>query len=972
MGLFMKLHRHLLVAVSALALISGAGLPQSAWAEAGLNASRAEVQAQAQPTRPWAQLASDVPVDANVRFGILPNGMQYAVMRNATPPGQASLRLRIDAGSLMENEDQLGLAHFAEHMVFNGTTNIPENELLRILERLGLAFGADTNAATGFDQTFYQLELPRTNDETVDTALLIMREQVSEALMDPVALDAERGVIEGEERTRNTPALRSAKAQLALLAPGQRLSNRFPIGDLNIIRTAPRERFIEFYHTYYRPNRATFIAVGDFDVDVMEAKIRAAFESWQPKAPDGPEPDLGTVQPRGPQTSILVEPGIQSSIQLNWVRDPDLDPDTVSERRDDLIRNLGLAVLNRRLGEISRQENAPFIGAGAASSTLVKSLEIGGISASFNPGGWKRALETMEQEQRRLVQFGVTEAELQREITDTRTALENAANAAATRTTPGLVNGLLNAANNETVFTSPATNLMLFNLFTVDLTAAQVNEVLPPVFTGQGPVMLVITPVEIEGGEDAVTQALEASRQVPIEAPATQAQLEWPYSDFGTATAPSSQAEIPAIGTTVVNFPNGVSLTVKPTTYRDEQILVSVRTGIGELSLPTDRVTAMGFAGFVFQPGGLGKLTADEINRVLSGRIYSVGFGADNDAWQLTGATRPQDLGLQMQVLAAYLTDPGLRPAPFQQIQNLFPQIIAQQLATPGGAFALQASALLASGDKREALPSAEEVAAWTIEELRAGVRSGLASGPIEITIVGDVTVEDAIASVASTFGALPPRAPAPAPAPGATERRFPAGTAEPVQLKHFGPGEQGLAYMAWPTTDAVNDRTEARTVQILAEVMGLRATEEIREKLAIAYSPGVGASASSTFSGYGSIFVQALTRPEDFAAFYGAAEAIAASLRETPITQDELNRARLPEVERLKRSQAGNEYWLGQLTGLPTKPSDVDQILTHISDLEAITVGDIQRVAQQYLRPETAWRAVVTSDSPAAPPAGQ
>ena len=472
----------LLVAASATVLIA---------------ASPVLAQAQVAPSDPWAQATSDIPVDSSVRFGTLPNGMQYAVMRNATPPGQASLRLRIDAGSLMENEDQLGLAHFMEHMAFNGTTNIPENELLRILERLGLAFGADTNAATGFDQTFYQLELPRTNDETVDAALRIMREQVSEALMDAAAVDAERGVIEGEERTRNTPQSRVQKAQLALIAPGQRLSNRFPIGDLNIIRTAPRQRFVEFYHAYYRPNRATFLAVGDFDVDVMEAKIRAAFESWQPKGTEGPEPDLGTVQPRGPQTSILVEPGIQSSIQLNWVRAPDLDPDTIAERRSNLIRNLGLAVLNRRLGEISRQENAPFINAGASSSTLVDSLEIGGIVAGFNPGGWKRALETIEQEQRRLVQFGVSEAELQREITDTRTALENAANAAATRTTPGLVNGLLNAANSESVFTAPATNLDLFNQAVNGLTAAQVNGVLAPVFEGQGPVMLVSTPVEI-------------------------------------------------------------------------------------------------------------------------------------------------------------------------------------------------------------------------------------------------------------------------------------------------------------------------------------------------------------------------------------------------------------------------------------------------------------------------------------------
>jgi zinc protease len=243
-------------------------------ASAAALTAAAPALAQTAPSDPFAQGASDIPADSNVRFGTLPNGMQYAILRNATPPGQASFRLRIDAGSLMENDNQLGLAHFMEHMAFNGTTNIPENDLLRILERLGLAFGADTNASTGFDQTLYMLELPRTNDETVDASLRIMREQVSEALMAADAVDSERGVIEGEERLRNTPGLRSAKAQFSLLAPGQRISQRWPIGDLEIIRNAPRERFVEFYNAYYRPSRATFVAVGDFDVDVMEAKIR--------------------------------------------------------------------------------------------------------------------------------------------------------------------------------------------------------------------------------------------------------------------------------------------------------------------------------------------------------------------------------------------------------------------------------------------------------------------------------------------------------------------------------------------------------------------------------------------------------------------------------------------------------------------------------------------------------------------------
>ena len=945
----MRSPRRLLLAVSSLALLGAAALPA--------------VAQDVTPSSPWAQSASDIPADANVRFGVLPNGMRYAIMKNATPPGQASLRLRIDAGSLMENDDQLGLAHFMEHMAFNGTTNVPENELLRILERLGLAFGADTNAFTSFDQTAYTLELPRTNDETVDTSLRIMREQVSEALMKAEDIDAERGVIEGEERLRNTPGLRSIKAQIALLAPGQRLSNRLPIGDLSIIRSAPRERFVEFYNAYYRPSRATMIAVGDFDVDQMEAKIKATFSDWRPKAADGPNPDLGTVAPRSAETRILVEPGIQSSIQLNWIRNPDLDQDTIAERRETLVQNLGLAVLNRRLGEIARADNPPFISASAGQGSLFETVDLGSVSANFNPGGLKRALETIEQEQRRLVLFGVTQGELDREIADSRTALENAVQAAATRSTPGLANALLAAANDDKVFSSPAENLALFEAAVKDLKAEQASTAVKSVFEGYGPLALVVTPEAIDGGEAGVTAALEASRTVAVAARAEQAELQWPYADFGAVAVPSSRTEVAAVGATVVTFPNGVRLTVKPTDFKDEQILMTVRTGIGEEGLPTDRFTAQMLAPMVFTQGGLGKLTADELSRVLTGKIYSAGFSIDGDAYQLTGATRPVDLQLQMQVLAAYLTDPGLRAAPFEQIKAFFPQIIAQQLATPGGAFGIQAAGLLASGDKRETVPAASDIAAFTLDELKQGVTEGLASGPIDIIMVGDVAVDDAVAAVATTFAALPARAAAAQPLPGSDQRRFPAPTAQPVRLTHTGPAEQALGYIAWPTTDAVDDRTEARKVNILAEVFKLRVLEEIREKQALAYSPRVGSSASDVFKGYGSIFVMAETAADKIPAFYAAVDAITASLRDTPVTEDELNRARLPVIETLRRSQAGNEYWLGQLEDLAAKPASLEQIQTHISDLESFTAADIQAAARQYLTANTAWKAEVVSD---------
>jgi zinc protease len=957
--------RLLLLAASSAALLAGAALPAYA------QTAPAAASAPATPSDPWAQTASDLTPDAAVRFGVLPNGMRYAIMHNATPPHQAALRLRIDAGSLSERDDQQGLAHFLEHMAFNGSTHIAEGDMTKNLERLGMSFGGDTNAQTSFDQTFYQLNLPNTSDEVVDASLFSLREVASELLFDSGAVDRERGVIEGEERTSDSPGLRSLKALLPFLAPGQRLADRLPIGDLNIIRTAPRDRFVDFYKAYYRPERATLIAVGDFDVDAMEAKIRAKFGDWSNPAANGADPDLGHIQPRQPETLIHVEPGAQSSAQIFWTVPHDDSPDTSVERRKLVVRSLAAAVLNRRLSDITRQPNPPFLSAGGGYQSLFNALDAGSLSVSYNPGEWKPAIAAAEQEQRRLVQYGVSQSELDRELTEFRTALTAVAAGAATRQTAGLAGGLVDAVNNNEVFTNPNDDLKRFNAIAPTITVDEVNAAARKTFSGNGPLVFVTSPTAIEGGEAAVTAALEASRQTPVSAPVIAADVQWPYTSFGTPAQPSGQSEIADLGATLVTFPNGVRLTVKPTTFADKQILVTVRVGNGYLDLPTDRPTPVTWAaGSELTEGGLGKLTTIQLEQVTAGNVVGVNFGADQNAFQFGGSTRPEDLNLQMQLMAAYFTDAAWRPEPFARTRGAFPQALTQARAVPAGAFSLAAAGLLAGGDPRFGLPTEQQIAAASLDDLRQTVNQSISRGPIEIVIVGDVTVADAIASVGSTFAALPKREPAVTPSPQALHVAFPAPTASPVELHHTGLPTQALGYVAWPTVDSIGDRRPARIVNLLARVLQLRVTDEIREKQGAAYSPGAAATSSLVFPDYGYVFIQVETPPEALPVFFQTADAIAAGLRDAPVSEDELNRARLSAIESIRRSQAGNGYWLGALKGVQTDPTQIEAIRTVISDLEAITPADLQKAAQTYLEPGRAWRAQVTSETPAAPTA--
>ncbi len=268
----------------------------------------------------WPQAASDLPADPGARFGVLPNGMKYAVMRNATPAHATSLRLRIGSGSLDESDAEQGLAHVLEHMAFKGSTHVAAGDMIKKLQRLGLGFGADTNASTGWTQTVYEFDLPHSDQESLDTGLMLMREIASELTLDPKALDSERGVVLSEERLRDTPDYRAQKAQLDLFLHGQLAARRFPIGQVDIIQHAPVSLIRQFYEANYRPDNATLIAVGDFDPAAVEAEIKAKFADWHEPAAAKPAPDLGTVQVSGATVKLVPMPGGSSDVVIAWAR----------------------------------------------------------------------------------------------------------------------------------------------------------------------------------------------------------------------------------------------------------------------------------------------------------------------------------------------------------------------------------------------------------------------------------------------------------------------------------------------------------------------------------------------------------------------------------------------------------------------------------------------------------------------------
>ena len=930
---------------------------------AALGAATAEQPLKLAPGE-WAQARSDVEVDPDIRFGALPNGMRYAIRRQTIPEGQAALRLRFDAGSLMEADDQQGLAHFLEHMAFNGSEAVPEGEMIKILERLGLAFGADTNASTGFDETVYKLDLPRTDAETIDTSLMLMRETARNLLIAQDAVDRERGIVLSEERTRDTPAYRTYKARLAFLLKDQRVNARYPIGTTEVLQQAPAQRIRDFYEAYYRPERTMLVATGDFDVDQMETKIREAFADWTPVAADGGDPDLGAVQPRGLEALVHVEPGVQESLQVAWVRPPDRRPDTEAHRKADLIERLGFSVLNRRLSSLSRAPEPPFLGAAAFVNDEYDSAETTSLIANAQQGRWRDALTAIEQEQRRVVRYGVRQDELDREVAEWRARLKAEVAGAATRRPSALAQEILGAAAEDQVVTSPAQDLALFEETVEGLSAQEVSMALKAAFRGEGPLIFLATPTPVDGGAEAVKGAFEASRKTEVAEPAALTALEWPYASFGAPGKVVETREIADLDTVFVRFENGVRLTVKPTRFQDDEILVRVNVGDGQQSLPDD-APSLAWAAQAFTEGGLGRITAEDMERVLASNVYGARLRVTDESFVLSGSTRPEDLGVQMQVLAAYLADPAWRPEAFSRIQAAGATIHEQYESTAGGVLSRDLAGLLHSGDPRFEFPSKTQIAEAELAALEGQIAGPLQSAPLEVVIVGDTTVEKATEAVARTFGALPPR-PAPAEAALAQGVRFPPPNETPVIRTHTGRADQAIGFVAWPTTDFFADPQAAREAAVLGEVLRLRLLDELRESQGATYSPSVGYNHSYAWAGWGYMSASVEIPPAGLPAFFQDVETIAGDLRASPVTKDELERAKQPRIERIERARVGNEYWLSELSGGQADPRRLEAIRAAVPGPERVTSQDVQRAARRILDPARAWKMEVVPEAAA------
>ncbi|MDP5277842.1 insulinase family protein [Sphingomonas sp. DG1-23] len=909
---------------------------------------------------PWLYKGSDLVHDDEWKFGRLSNGVRYAVRKNGVPPGQVSVRVRIDAGSLNEQDSERGFAHLLEHLSFRGSTFVPDGESKRIWQRLGVTFGSDSNASTTFTQTVYKLDLPTATTAGLDESFKILTGMMSAPAITQASLDAERPVVLAEAREQPGAQERLQDTMLGLMFAGQPVANRKPIGTTAALTAATPAAVKAFHDRWYRPERAVVIVIGDMDPAVLEGLVQKHFATWQANGPNPPSPDFGKpVAENNPVAASIVEPAVPPLAMMAIVRPWTVFSDTVIFNQKRMIDLVAIRIINRRL-ESRARSGGSFVGAGADLSDVARSANVTTVNVMPVGADWETALRDVRGVIADAQTTAPTQAEIDRELAEIEASMKQRIATAPVESGMKIADDLVEAVDiNETV-TTPEASYDIFKaaiaakMFTPETVQAAAKRV----FEGTATRALVNVHTPDPQLMAKVTAALQAD--VVANGGKRKALGNVSFAQLPRLGAPGKMVSrtplLPELEIEKVVFANGVNLLMRKDSSEVGKVYVNVRFGGGLNALPTRPSPA--WAGeMALVAGGVGKLGQEELDALIGNRQMGFDFDVAGDAFRFNGQTNKQDLPDQLRLFAAKLAAPAWDPNPVTRAKTAVLSGYAGLSSSPDAVLGRDLEKLLHSGDPRWGMPERETIAATTPASFRKLWEPLLGTGPIEVEVFGDMDSDATIKAVAETFGALKPRPASNAPVPLAA---FPAHVDKPVVRTHSGKADQAAAVIAWPTGAGSAGITESRKLEVLAAIFRDRMIDQLRSQAGVSYSPNVASQWPLGMESGGKLIALGMVPPDKTDFFFQLARGIAADLIAKPVDADELNRALTPIKQMLIRQSSGNMFWMRLVEGGAYDPARVASVATLARDVATTSPAEVQALAQKYLRPDKDWTMVV------------
>ena len=911
--------------------------------------------------------AKPLPKDSRVLTGTLDNGFTWKFRQHDNPPGKMALIMHVRSGSLNEKESQRGLAHFLEHMAFNGSENFAPGDLIPYFESVGMEFGADLNAFTSFDQTAYMLFLPDTEPQQIDKALLVLSDYAFRMLLLDEEIDKERGVVLEESR-RGKGAFQRIRDKLwPELFAETRFAVRLPIGKDEILETAKRNEFVDYYRTWYRPENITLVMVGDTEVEGIIPMIEKQFGKYRPKAPSRRQetPEFKTFTHRRAMVVTDPEMAMCNVGMLNIL--PGRPPvTTVEQWQEELIERIGSWIMGRRFEELVDKGEASYRRARASAMAFFNDAVLITGSASGEPQDWNKMLEELVMEVLRAREFGFTERELDLAKKELLADAERAVRTEPTTNARSLMFAIMSAANDREPVLSAQQKLDLYEQLLPKADLAQVNAAFTKNFK-PGSFAYTVEMVDKENVAQptrddvlAAARAAWARKVTPIQEVAAPTELLAAAPIPGKIVDTATDDEL---GITSAWLSNGVRVHHRFMDYKEDTVIVTVSLAGGDIEETEKNMGVTEVASLAIREPSTGRLTTTNINDIMTGKNITVRGGGDKDVFRISITGSPKDLETGLQLAHALLTDGKITEAAFKNWRLQTLQRIEMMRTMPPFRAFVASEDLLTGGDPRFAFPTKEIVDRQSISRSQAWFDRLCRTAPIEVSVVGEISRDDAMALIAKYIGSLPKRSRS---ADSLNKLRRVARPTGPlsrhVDVETVTP--QGMSMAGFVAGEGQNTH-DLRAMALASNIMTSRVVKRIREELSWVYSIRASHRPNFAYKDVGRFVAAAPCDPANVNKVADEVHRMFKAFADDGPTDEELTNAKKQIANNLDTEMKEPRYWSNVLRSLDLHGRNLDDEKGKVAAYNRYTTSQVRGTFRKYYTPERKYRVTATPTKP-------
>ncbi len=911
------------------------------------------------------QAIEKIPIATEVKKGTLPNGLTYYIRKNPRPEKKVELRLVLKVGSILESDDQLGLAHFTEHMAFNGSKHFKKNELISFLQSIGVEFGADLNAETSFDETIYILPIPTDKPENLEKGLLALEDWASQLSFEPAEIDKERGIVLEESRLGKGAADRMNKVIYPKIFEGSTYADRLPIGQEEILKTFKPEVIKKFYQDWYRPNLMAVIAVGDLDVAQVEALVKKHFGHLKNPSHEKPRAYATLPTRKISEGLVVTDPEATNHvIQIYYPYQLAKPMTTVQDYRRSMVRAIFNSMLNQRLQELAQKPEPPFLYGSSSWSGFVKNYELYSSVGVVGKGGVEVAIQALLEENERARRFGFTASELERVKANYSRQLERGFNERDKTESGTHANEMIRNFLEDEPIPGIENEFKYFKDFAPTITLEELNSFAAANIPTQAARLIILSgPTQanfnMPTGPEllAIADRAISNSVTPYEEKVLGSKL------METIPAPVSILEEktePALGVTELLFANGVRVILKPTDFKNDQVILNAtRLGGQSVFAASDKYNAA-YATAVVSQMGVSNFTPLDLRKMLAGKSVSVMPRMNLYTEGVSGQCGSADVETMLQMVNLYFTHPRKDDGLFASFISKQQAAVQNIMSNPQAVYQDSLQRILYSNHPRgPRLPRADDFnnvsldRALTVYESRFGNARGFT-----FCMVGNFDLSKVKALAATYLGTLP-AAKAPAsfqdlgirPVRGVVKKEVKKGTEEKsfVTMVFSGP--------------ASYSSKENLAMQALVEVLNIKLIETLREEMSGVYGAGMKGQINKYPYGHYLVTATFPCGPENVDRLTQATLAEIAKLKEQGPTETDLNKVKETWVKQYREELKDNSYWVSRLLQSYEGGTDPGEILTVETRIQALTTKEVQEATKKYLDTENLLEVILNPE---------